>query len=1331
MPVPTDTLYNMPRLNRWFAVSSLGLLLSLVWMIWEDYDRPWRGFQDEYMVAQAALAHVDYVETQTEAYQSKIADARAKVEQAKAAVALQAKKRADLSAKLREQNKAFDGIDSKFSNAEAVLQVTRSEYEVARGAYGDDDSRTKSIHRRLDSEEGMVASMRLEKEKIEDAQASLKKQLKKIDAPVLKAQKELTALEKVASDAQLKEEQYSNVLVKTVINLPLADFTAPKGTPARYEVRQLVLPDVRQDLNYLQTYTTDRCTTCHLAINDPNFSRENLARRFERALPALNESLTKQGLTALPSPVVPELSGEDVPQLVVGNVTSFWSYLTDEQQESYADQLMDLVNVYLEATGRKDIRVGQPLLAHPNLALFVDIDSPHPMKKIGCTVCHEGNPQETDFVQAAHTPVTHEQEEEWKEKYYVTAAFIPNVTFDTVEHHWERPMLPPKYAEAGCSKCHNRVADISEFHGESQAQRLNLGRDLFLRVGCINCHNVKEFGNQRRVGPDLRRVGSKLSRDFVEQWVFHPKKFRPSTWMPHFFLQENNEAGSENSTDPDPVLRTEAEVSAIAQYLYTLSEPFQPAPIPDGLTGDVARGRKLFSQVGCLGCHANVSEYGRQFIVDDLVHRAGRSEEVADALFNEMSYVDRARHLMQYAPTDRDTVFAPETIEDRHVFTRFAPDLSSIGQKVGREWLFGWLKNPADYFAETRMPSLRLTDQEALDLSEYLLTLKENQTFEMGEFPRDQAHLDMIDAQVLEILRGQNSTRRSRAIMKDEGGELTDMLVESLSAYWGKDKARRKLSRMDTASKRSLLLGSKMIAHYGCYACHSIGGFEKTPPPGTDLSSWGEKPLSQLDFAFFDSAHSHIRVDHPEVYGHVYRPENEDLIYWSFDRNQEANITHTRAAFAKYKLLNPRIWDREKIKNPYDKLKMPNFYFTPQQVDALVTFLLSRVAPRVRPELKVDYDSTLTGAIADGRTLTRTLNCVGCHKIEDNVATVHQYIRHEVGGEDTFDEVNAPPWLRGEGAKVQYPWLYGFLHDVEKLRPWLKIRMPSFNLSEEETTTLVEYFAGISQREAATLRAHLNMVEDYVKKAESSSKASGSDDGSKAARWFTADSVRSTAEFLASYAVKNRLVLTYDVDPAANSVEELEEGYELVLDKTRFTADLFDVRFPFADRPRPLVDQERFGLGEQLFFELQCLACHVLGDQNVPGANKQPSAPNLNLTHKRLRQEWVHQWLQEPAAIQPGTKMPQWFAGAASAFADYPSEDRAALESKYGETGQEQMQLLMDFIYNAGVRNFAAIQPGGVVADEGTPAGDDVGDDEEEEEEEDDEEEEDGEEEDE
>ena len=98
-------------------------------------------------------------------------------------------------------------------------------------------------------------------------------------------------------------------------------------------------------------------------------------------------------------------------------------------------------------------------------------------------------------------------------------------------------------------------------------------------------------------------------------------------------MQENNGPGSANKWDPDPVLRTRTEVQAITHYLQTVSEPWTAEAAPAGLSGDPAAGQQLFADVGCLGCHGNIAEYGEAWIVNDLAER--RLSEDPDADENE------------------------------------------------------------------------------------------------------------------------------------------------------------------------------------------------------------------------------------------------------------------------------------------------------------------------------------------------------------------------------------------------------------------------------------------------------------------------------------------------------------------------------------------------------------------------------------------------------------------------------------------------------------------------------------------------------------------------
>lgn len=1313
MPVSEKTMRSMDRLNVVFAVSSGLLLASILWFAVIDYDLQWRGFQNDYMTVQGVLAHLDYLYTQRESEQEKLREAQARLEAARQQVLASQADIDRMTEELEELKAKYALTKLQYGPVANVHDVTLQAYEHALALHGPDDPHTLELLHRKEHERELIATFGKTKQEQEDAMADLTRRIKALRAPEVEAQKAYDALVRQAAEAEAKAEQYGGKLRRTLFNAPMFDFAAPKNTPGRHEIKQLVLPDVRQELNYLQSYTTDRCVTCHIAIDNRDFTMEALAAKFEKGIPSINEQRAKLGRPALPMPAPPELSGEDAPKVEPGNVMKHWDRLTDAQQRSYFDALLGTINQYLKEEDKNAVELSGAILAHPNLELFVQIDSPHPMKTMGCTVCHEGNPQETTFILAAHRPTGHKQQEEWKEKYYVNVTGVPTATFELINHYWDRHMLPTRYTEGSCMKCHQQPSSIPAFNGEPQGEKIRKGYDLFTRVGCINCHAVKGLEDSPRVGPSLAHIESKLDPGFTTQWIWDPRAFRPSTWMPHFFMQENNGPGSESDWDPDPVLRTQTEVQAITHYLYTASQPWEGAEKPpEGLTGDAESGRRLFTSVGCLACHGNLSEFGEAWIVRDRREK-GETPEQAKANFDAMNYVERVRYAMDHFPGDTEALFDPESVRfdprksyNAPVFTRVAPELSAMGSKTTVEWMYAWLRNPSGYHSDTRMPSLRLTEQEALDVATYLSGLKldaNKDAFGKEPFPDDAKRDAEVDRLMFDLLSAQRSAARSRAVMEDKDGELTKMIEDFVANSPSAEAFKRKMAKMSLAEKRLLYVGNKAISHYGCYACHLIPGFENAVRPGTELTVWAQKPITQLDFAFFGHAGHDIqhREENHELFEHIYPPHRPDLVELHHGVNPPQDVTHDHAAFAYHKMLNPRMWDRLKEKKPLDKLKMPNFFFTEDEAEALVTYLMGRTSPRVSSSLVVNYENDPRDRIGEGRDLTRRFNCVGCHQIEDNFPVVQQYFRVKEGGRERFDEVNAPPALRGQGAKTQPAWLFAFLNNVEMLRPWLTVRMPSFHMTGDDSRAIVEHFSGLGNEEARQLNQRLRLVDGYI--AEEAKKAEGATNGDAAAQagadWFAQDHLAKPTGFLGRYAVANRLMMPFQLDRDENAPEELAANYHKVHTETSLLRDLYNARYPFADVPPTQVAPDRFQKGEEMLLTLGCLKCHVLGDSTVPGANPNPSAPNLNLTFRRLQQDWVRAWVKAPAVIQPGTKMPQLWPNMQSAFANF--ENREELEAKFGRTAEEQIALLLDYLYAAGLRNHTAIDPNVAAAPSG------------------------------
>ena len=59
---------------------------------------------------------------------------------------------------------------------------------------------------------------------------------------------------------------FQNKIADFIRDLPILDFMAPY-----YKVNQIVVQDVKYDVNFAAVPQVDRCTSCHLGIDNPDF----------------------------------------------------------------------------------------------------------------------------------------------------------------------------------------------------------------------------------------------------------------------------------------------------------------------------------------------------------------------------------------------------------------------------------------------------------------------------------------------------------------------------------------------------------------------------------------------------------------------------------------------------------------------------------------------------------------------------------------------------------------------------------------------------------------------------------------------------------------------------------------------------------------------------------------------------------------------------------------------------------------------------------------------------------------------------------------------------
>jgi mono/diheme cytochrome c family protein len=219
----------------------------------------------------------------------------------------------------------------------------------------------------------------------------------------------------------------------------------------------------------------------------------------------------------------------------------------------------------------------------------------------------------------------------------------------------------------------------------------------------------------------------------------------------------------------------------------------------------------------------------------------------------------------------------------------------------------------------------------------------------------------------------------------------------------------------ELAKEERVKVGEALIRKRGCFGCHEIKGFETAEKIAPDLTDFGVKRVDRL---FFGEA---VEV----------RQTWEDFVFW--------------------KLKNPQIYATALAPQI-----MPNFGLKDDEIQAIRVFLKSQVDVPV-PRAYERHLSDMEVAVQGGRRILQKYNCTGCHVIEGKGGDVVTFYE--------APQEAPPPLVVGnlqEGEKVQATWLYEWLARPAGLRPWLKVRMPTFSVTIDEATTLSKYFAALA-----------------------------------------------------------------------------------------------------------------------------------------------------------------------------------------------------------------------------------------------------------------------------
>ncbi len=505
-------------------------------------------------------------------------------------------------------------------------------------------------------------------------------------------------------------------------------------------------------------------------------------------------------------------------------------------------------------------------------------------------------------------------------------------------------------------------------------------------------------------------------------------------------------------------------------------------------------GRELFMNKGCWGCHrfegfdAEAEEL--TLVRQDLrnlsaTHTANAKEmrvslDLGDSSADgatAQSYYARAEEL-RLTNTRIDAEIHNLRVEERNLageVKKFGPSLKEIKLKDVKEWIPQWIADPHEFRPGSKMPVFRLLDDEVRKISAYLW--QNALDGDLVQHPRGSAERGQELFETRGCMGCHSLGEGAGRVGGDFAANLSRVGEKMNYAYmvrWIHDPSEvtpdpgvpdelrprpvmpsLRLSQQESRDIATYLsdqrtdaqyadaafmddpglaeAGLELIRHYGCAGCHEIAGLEDEGRIGTELTVEGSKPLERLDFA--------LKTHEAEMEG------------W-----------YSHKGFFERKLKDPAFFDEGKEKAHLEQLRMPNFNLTPEEVNALTTFLLGAVETTFPEQYRYEPEDERSDVQAGWWLIVRH-NCIGCHQIRPGNVSSFMSIPRYTDDPDWAEQL--PPQLYTQGARVQPDWLTRFLSnpalsdtDIHRngVRQYLHARMPTFYFSDRQRAKLTKFF---------------------------------------------------------------------------------------------------------------------------------------------------------------------------------------------------------------------------------------------------------------------------------
>jgi cytochrome c2 len=624
-----DRLYQAQTLHKWFAVSSLLLFVIMVGMVMQDYSREWKRYQRDFNKLAVDSTVNDYLTAYGTIDQAKYKELQAQYAAAQTAQQQNAGQISQIEEEITSLNAQYIRFDQLYKTTKAQYDADKYAYDEAK-AHKHNEEKTKAIAEATEKTMDQYFRDREETNtKLEDA----KKRLNDLQATANNSRKQ--ALDMRADMDRIGRQLNAlnpGRLVTAIINAPLMDFMKPS-----LQVKQILLPNLFYDQPFKQIARVDRCTTCHLGIDNAKFEKAEQPfkthPKMELYLGASSpHPLDKFGCTGCHGGL------DRSTNFITAGHTPKDETQRDDWEFKYSWKADATVRHYLETPmlAMNNIEAGcykchngsTTVVGAPKLENGREL-----IKQFGCYGCHKLPGYESfGKVGPDLSTVSGKLTQDWVKKWlanpkdFKSEARMPKFWYNTnnsgvqngVDWDKRNPAEINAIVAYLWSKSTAKTLPVKNTSGNAAH-----GKELIETRGCFGCHAVgpiEEVENKtqirRRHGYNLANQGSKVTANWIANWVEHPRLVWAETKMPNLRL-------------------TPAEVGDITAYLSSLKNPAWDAKAPPatdsaaldavvlellkgGSTEAKAKtdlaamnpeqknlyaGEKLIGRYGCYGCH--------------------------------------------------------------------------------------------------------------------------------------------------------------------------------------------------------------------------------------------------------------------------------------------------------------------------------------------------------------------------------------------------------------------------------------------------------------------------------------------------------------------------------------------------------------------------------------------------------------------------------------------------------------------------------------------------------------------------------------------------------